>query len=394
MTYLVSLVIEKLRIISRTTSFYKWGLALLASGIETINTRTTTTYLKGIAILAVLVDHFFKYYEAGNYDWVAEYANGLIAFFFLFSGYGIYFSLEKSFSKAGYNKHLFLRYYYGRFIRIYPLYWLALFITPFFQPGYDKYERLHQLTVRTVLDYAGFPFVHAPRIFWFVTAIIQCYFVAPFIYLVLRKVKIQIAIFYNAAALAIFFLISLIWLTDILVLPYIDKIKSSYMYHHFFLANILLFSLGMLMPLIIDRYRSQLVNKGFMFFTLTLLFFSIYYTRFDDLLFTHSEIFLGLPFIISAFSFCLSILAINPSLPFKRLLTIPGRHSYPIYLFHLAFFGFLAQLDLISNGSIGSVFIMVSLLPVFLLFCFLIERGSDSIRMRAEIVARKAGLFD
>ena len=56
------------------------------------STSNAINYLKGIAIVLVLVGHYINRFIGGDY-W--GYANGMMAFFFLISGYLTFFSIKE-----------------------------------------------------------------------------------------------------------------------------------------------------------------------------------------------------------------------------------------------------------------------------------------------------------
>jgi hypothetical protein len=129
------------------------------------DTRPMTTLLKGFAILAVAANHFITLYVAPACN---DYGNGFIAFFFIFSGYGLYHSLVRC---GRLSAGRIFGFWVRRFVRIYPLYRLSLALLSTLD---------HQsYTVRVFLAY---PLRQAPGIFWFVTSIVQCYLLAPLLF--------------------------------------------------------------------------------------------------------------------------------------------------------------------------------------------------------------------
>ena len=59
-----------------------------------------TLYLRGIAIIIVLVNHYVNYYLS---DQFGGYAYRLVSFFFVLSGFGIYHSLNNAISQGTMN---------------------------------------------------------------------------------------------------------------------------------------------------------------------------------------------------------------------------------------------------------------------------------------------------
>lgn len=85
-------------------------------------TETTDT-LKGVGISAVLINHYLNHNVSGD---MKGFAAQWIFLFFVISGYGLSHSLEKRFSTGITLKFLIL-YYFSRFVRIFPLLWVAFF---------------------------------------------------------------------------------------------------------------------------------------------------------------------------------------------------------------------------------------------------------------------------
>ncbi|MHB9053945.1 MAG: hypothetical protein ACYC5F_08205 [Thermoleophilia bacterium] len=122
-------------------------------------------------------------------------------------------------------------------LRIYPLYWLALLITPFFFPG--EYQQLHELSWQTAITYLGGQSLDTTGIFWFVPAIIQCYLAAPFLYLILQKLRPVRYLLVNAVIIVLLILPSMLSVlrdaTFTWGLPY---------YQDFILGILILFSMA------------------------------------------------------------------------------------------------------------------------------------------------------
>ena len=82
--------------------------------------RDITGYLRGVAILGVMVSHY-RFHIAGADTGLEGYGNALVMVFFILSGYGNALSLARRPEASR-----LLGFYRDRFIRIYPLYWALL----------------------------------------------------------------------------------------------------------------------------------------------------------------------------------------------------------------------------------------------------------------------------
>lgn len=338
-----------------------------------MNSRQTTNWFKGAAILAVIISHYFQYYTTPNLDgWVIEYANGLIFFFFIFSGFGIYHSMERRFSN-GISASSLKKYYLDRALRIFPLYWIALFIVPWFQ-SQQFYSKLHHLN--GIIYYTGFPAAQAPGIYWFITSIIQCYLLSPLFFIAIKKWGIKRFLISCGCFTLILIPISFMVFSGHLNLP--NFLKYPFEYRFFFGAHLLLFGLGM----IIAIFSPSLFKSGKMLFLFfVILSLSIYFTRYKDMLFHDSASIIAPVFIGSSFLFCLNFLVRKARLPFK-FLSLLGIYSYPLYLFHLPFYGLLDRLGLLRHDSIYGAIVILLFSPIFMLFCFRIETIMDFFERR------------
>ncbi len=344
--------------------------------------RKTTAYIKGAAVAAILFVHYVQYYFTGIYEWEQGFAFALVSLFFVFSGLGNFFSLERRLERGSSAVRAIVRFYLDRAAAIYPFFWIAAFFMPFF---YREYGVLHETGFSTAAIYLGLPFVQPPGIFWFVVAILQCYLAAPLIYLVLIRVR-------PAAFLrVIFFLVNLVLLITVFVL-FLDRaglaanpiktlftFRGAFTYRYFFLSNIALFSLGMVVPPLIRLYKEQLSRPVFFYASAALFLLSAYLTRNPDELFPLSGWYLTPLLVISIFCLCLFAVAAPLRLPVQKFFSHVGGHVYPFYLFHMLFFALLATAGIVKDNSLVSFLLMVLLLPAFYLFCLLMDKGQKTL---------------
>ncbi|MHB1390618.1 MAG: acyltransferase family protein [Thermoleophilia bacterium] len=340
-----------------------------------------TCYVRGVVILTVMTDHFFGNYVPDYYSYIAAIAYGLLGMFFIISGYGIFFSLEKRFRSGRGTGRVLARFAYDRAIRILPLYWIALLVASYLQPVHgdfwDGYPHIYLIV---------FGFVLAPSFLWFVTAVIQCYILAPLLFFLVSRVSLNKCLMGGGLMLSATYAASLLWLPDLARLPNDKLIRFSagFIYHQLFLANIILFFFGMMLPGLIGRY-GKYFNAGYILPGLTVLLIGVLYaTRFDSVLFNKSGTILVPVYIFSIAAFSLSLFVTAPALPLARFFRVSGVNSYPIYLFHLSFFGLIAAAGLLDNGGFLNLVIFLVFLPSFIMLCQWIETGSAMARDRLD----------
>ncbi len=329
-----------------------------------MNSRQLTNYIKGFAILTVLADHFFGQFLTRYYGLLGDYANGLVAIFFLFSGYGLFFSLKKRFDAGAGGKAL-SKYFFDRALRIYPLYWLSLYIAPWAFPG--DFNVLH--SPRGLLIYLGLPFFGAPWLYWFMTALFQCYLLAPLLYFLLRRLGMKLFLAINAG-------VAMLALPFSVLLPY-TRLVDILSYRYFLGAHVVLFALGMALPTLVETFEKK-VTKSMFAASLAAFFLTVFFTRTEDDVFNRSHIAFIPLMILTTFALGLTWLCARPPLPLKRGFVTLGRHSYPVYLFHIPYYALLWWLGLLKDNDPKSILIIIVLLPIFFFLCIKIERGLNA----------------
>lgn len=331
--------------------------------------RGVTAYLKGVAILAVVVNHYaILYFYAPQ-----TYANSLMSFFFLFSGAGIYLSLERDRALPGGARRVLASYVYKRARRIYPLYWLAYGIFIFeLYAVYGFTESFAPLNL--IAAFAGFP-VNPRGIYWFVTAILQCYIFAPLLMAVVRKQGATASLGTGLMLLGASLLASVFLLQRVGN----ETLRDMLEYQGLFLGNVLLFFLGMLIPLLVVQAGPRLGKTAIWAGAALVLGLMVYLTDAPDRLFAGSAAYLAPLLFLAAFLFCLSLAAASPRLPLDRLVMLAGDYTYPVYLLHLPFFILLAWAGVIRENSYASAVYSALLFPLFFATCVGLQRALANV---------------
>jgi peptidoglycan/LPS O-acetylase OafA/YrhL len=328
-----------------------------------LSNRQKTASLKGLAILAVLVNHYLNAYVSRDY---AGYANGIIALFFILSGYGLFFSLAKT---PSLDRQSLTHFYGRRFLRIYPLFWLALLGAALFQQK--------SFSIATIL---AFPLHQASGIYWFISSLMQCYLVAPFLHLLLRtrglSAYLQIVLAGAAGLQILFFALGLPYAADYFV------------YRDFFLGHLLLFALGLCLPAVLEKFPGR-PRLHAPLLAVSLLFFcgGVWATQPHGPV-TAQDALLIAPYFILAGPLLVYALLRAPLLRVAGIgvLTTLGDASYALYLFHLFYYALLAKAGLLQPASAASALITLALLPALVFLCALLEKGS--CRLAAHLEAR------
>lgn len=351
-----------------------------------MDSRAVTSYLRGGAIILVMAIHYVGLYAQDYVPFsVNVFTSQIVYFFFVLSGFGIYYSLEKAYEGRNSWGRFLLSFYSKRAIRIYPIFWLALLLTPFFVPGLDT----RSLTLHNAGIYLGAPWLRGDSFFWFVSALIQCYLLAPFIYLVLKKVGPSL--FLGMTLLLTDFLIFLtiaIRYFDVKI-PVIQSLEPFVFFGNLLLENVLLFAMGMVMPALISRYGRLLKSSaviGLPLLALAILA-SFYLTITVNVFFSNSQVFYAVLAIIGIPLFCSYMIALSSErvMPLRKPVAFLGVYSFSLYLFHPQYYGILDHLGLTSLGKVSPVSLAFTLLlfPLFLGACVLLEKGLNALRERS-----------
>ncbi len=330
------------------------------SHLQISDTRDATYYLRGFALGIVLVNHYINLYIT---DTLTFYANGAVGVFFLLSGYGIFHALSREFRDEGLQFGGLVRFYLGRALRIAPLYWIFLLVWS-----------VTEGTVPPIYVWLGIPLGLAPGVGWFVTLLIQCYLVAPFLYVLLQKIGVAK---YTAVAVGGLLLLWLVAMVQPVSIPY----TSVYSYRHLTLGHISLFSFGLAMPNLIRGFPRR-PPWVLLPVSLSLFLILLHFTRFQ---YFELSRYLAPLFVLSTLALCSLVILVKPRLVFGKVLILVGTYSYSVYLFHVSFYQVLERIGGQEFGPwIGIVFVFLAL-PPFLILCILLERLTGAATRRVQL---------
>ncbi len=200
------------------------------------DTFGSTNSLKGIAICAVLINHFLNLNVTGDYLWFASLIVGL---FFIVSGYGISASLERSHTAGSFQASGLADFYFSRLIRIYPLFIAAYLI------------QCH-VFAEPVVSWTVFA-LHGLGHFWFIPAIIQCYLLAPLLFLLGKRYRLL-----SLTAIVFGFLAANLLLHgDMLPAAVGNSLRFVHLYwRDVYFLYLLLFALAMYLPHYLDSWEA------------------------------------------------------------------------------------------------------------------------------------------
>jgi len=306
--------------------------------------RQTTDYLRGVAISTVVLNHFLNEYATHS---MAGYANGMMSIFFILSGYGIFYSLSREIEHYS-LKHMLGAFWKRRILRIYPLFWIYYLL----QHGFN----IH------LLPYLGLDFIR-PVIPWFVPAILQCYLVAPVLFLLMKKCGIQL---FAIIVVIVFIALNFI-LLFIIGYPPVPSI-AYHGYNGLFFSHVLLFGAGLIIAHFSSTEPKRLSQFSVCFIAVLFIFFLHETTPQTNIHFSGSVIILEAFFLMFSALCVYSLVNSDSYLPFSRFFQGLGIYSYSIYLFHRYYFNALETSGILKKYDLSLVGILVCilLLPFFL----------------------------
>lgn len=293
-----------------------------------------TDYLKGIAIMTVWSNHFVNRYVSSDF---MGYAYGVIALFFILSGYGIFLSLDNNRSWPFFilEKNFFIK----RALRIYPLLLIWYVISGF---------------PETITSFFAFDFI-APERHWFVRAIIQCYLVAVPLFLLVKRVPF---VYHFLIVVVLFGIINYILLTN----GYSPE--KAVGYKGYFLFHVILFYSGYILA---ETKRHNFSNTYLLISFLVFIFLVNEQTRHALTYFQGKRYIYPIIFGSAAFSLCYMSLNVRCDFIYKKIIIFIGSCSYSIYLFHGSSFNVLRKMEIIhqNDTDITGIVIWIITIPLF-----------------------------
>lgn len=331
--------------------------------------KDLSSYLKGFAILTVISAHFSIRFLP---EQIMPFGNHFIAIFFILSGYGLYFSLKR---KKDTNRDSILLFYFKRFVRIYPLYWINFTLDLAFDPS-------STIAISSVLDFLLLNFTDPPRV-WFLHALIPCYVLAPSIFKLINKTR-ELFILY----VIIFFMVVNIVFT-LLEVPQI----RCWMYRGIYLNHIILFCIGMYLPIIRERY-GKIFGLNWIAISFLLMLFSFIQTSELAFNFLNYKLLNQLLFSMSTILFTFIFMFSNVHPPFFRILKKIGIYTFSLYLFEGMFATVLNEINIIEGQTYLNAFWFSLLFPVFFFLAAILEEAvNNKFNIKKALINTKAILI-
>jgi peptidoglycan/LPS O-acetylase OafA/YrhL len=312
--------------------------------------RHESDSLKGVAILAILINHFINHFYGAAH---MGYANGVVSIFFLLSGYGIWYSLNRQ------PKRNWFKFVYQRIIRIYPLLVIAILLpSVIFGKTFYFNQFFTELLFTNLTKQTGY---------WFVEAIIYCYLLTPVFIFILDKLDFKRFIILFIGLTILLAIITLIKSNNI-------EVNHVVLYRKIIGGYFLFYHGGMGL----NKYDEDIKKIRYLNYNLIfVLFFSLFtiITRLD--INQTIGIISGIIYLFSGVALIGTFIK-NNSLANTKInwLALLGKYSYSIYLFQPIYYSFIWKLS--HNNFQYSLIMTIGLFPIFFITCKYAEKY-DSI---------------
>ena len=332
------------------------------------SSRDAADYIKGFCIALITWHHLIYNNFPKHFSYLG---NEFVSFYFIVSGFGIFFSLNKTFQ--GQMVSGVLDFYKKRFVRIYPMYWIWFAFGYHFKSSrtalywtLSAFGDIYKINCSYVMDFFLISLDRPPV--WFLNAIFYCYLLSPLFFLIVRK--------FNAWSLAIFagILLGVNLLCHDMQIPKV----LIYAYRDVYFFYLLFFGGGMLLPWLMSKKKE--VHNPYIYIVpsfLLFVFFAIQVTHhpISALALPKIPIFgfdlnaYSIPFFLDAMFLTYMLLCYCPKLPLQKAFIVVGKYSLPIYLVN-DYFGDTI-IKVMGNGYVDAVYFLVFAIffPLLVLAC-------------------------
>lgn len=332
------------------------------TGLRMKKTRMTwIDSLKGIAICGIVMVHS----DTSGLPWLIEKIGNAgkcgVQLFFLLSAYLSFVSLEHFFNgKTASQTHSFrhlISWWAGKFIRLIPLYYLALLIYALFLGGSSYWLGTQgHITIGNVLAHLFFLHGLFPHyadsiigVEWYLGTLAIFYLLAPYLYKIINSLEKSVACFLLSTFLC--------RILSHFVYRIFPEGEDSYIYSAYagtfnFFAQFPVLIAGIMLYFLFQSRMLEKISKPKIISYILLLFAMVMIAGQalgqNSIFLISSETLYGLWFFLIAISqkICPLILTDN------KLWRILGKYSYPIYLFHFFIFSIYDKINVPSTGHI------------------------------------------
>lgn len=318
-------------------------------------------YLKGIAILAVMVGHFINRYLRD--DWFAyapRFANHFVILFFIIAGHVTYVSLSKRLQHVNTSSAwltIYATFYKKKFWRLFPLYWIALILAVLY------IDTVPTLPIIFMLD--------SSKGFWFLVALLHCYLFAPILFIAVKRIsKYAIYILIPVAVLGLHYVYAQ-YSGVIIQLPLVDGLLHPPQYRGVFFGYLIPFGLGMSVPVMLQRRKGYKQVSQWVYYIPFFLFIALTNVLNDGTL--SGQLINVILLVISPLLYVGYLMTDKVKMPFVTYISQLGAYSYSLFLFHTFHQLFLSNIGLMDIHYTFSIIVFIATFPLFFYLVRLFE---------------------
>lgn len=304
--------------------------------------KENRTYLMGIAILWIVVFHVYLWCDMSGIEttrWIKLFNKGALGvdIFLLLSAFGLQASIER---------HSIGKFYLNRVKRLFPVYLfflLTLFMT------FERDCPIERMLIQSVCQITGLSLFKYPEFFscgfcfdWFTPAIILLYLAFPLVSCIVVWITKR-GLCYEMMSLVLLVIVS-VWIRENKHFPFgLLAIRMPIIF------------LGVTTYLHLERNE------------ISHILCSIIFAACIGLLSGNEEMRMSLllPPLLTAFTMTEVIM------PFKRFVSIVGRHSFEVYLAHIFAVAFFIPTRVVTNNIILLLIVVISTAFIATVYSFL-----------------------
>lgn len=316
--------------------------------------------LKGIAICGIVMVHS----DTLGLPWLIEKIGDAgkcgVQLFFLLSSYLTFVSLEHYFNTTTSSRtisfHHLIPWWAGKFIRLIPLYYLALFIYALFLGGSSYWLGTQEhITAQNVLAHLFFLHGLFPHyadsiigVEWYLGTLAIFYLLAPYLYKIINSLEKSAAFFLLSAFLC--------RILSHFIYRIFPEGKDSYIYSAYagtfnFFAQFPVLIAGIMLYFLFQGQLLEKITRPKLISYVLLVFASVMIAGQafgqNSLFLISSETLFGLWFFLIAISQKICPLVWTDN----KLWGLLGKYSYPIYLFHFFILAIYDKMNIPATGS-------------------------------------------
>ena len=319
-------------------SYFFCNFAAMDKIFQLKDISTYRSELMGWSIVWIMMLHF-GFYSLKPLGFVAQYGYAGVDIFFFVSGFGLFFSLDKSTSLLG--------FYGKRFIRIFPAYYIV--------GAFASFVLIHETLFQYLFRYSTIGFWTGGLYYgWFVPSIVLLYLLAP----LLKNLRVR-----GQIVLATIFLV-----ISYILLDYEEFVDGE---HYFLIYRIPAFLFGMICAQWMIQGNS---SKCFIVLALAgIPFFVLLYPKFHQIyLYKYYSVLFLMPLFIMA------VVTVSKYFPLlNNIIRCLGTASLEIYLAQGFFFGWIID-GVISRSDINTLLMMTASVVLGIL----LHKGIEGVKAR------------